>query len=64
MEGSGTVDFYKFTCGSAILCQAPLKETASLLYDIFNIRKKDNIAADELKLFVRTYMQYSAFLDD
>ncbi|KAL4483877.1 hypothetical protein ABPG72_006252 [Tetrahymena utriculariae] len=64
MEGSGTVDFYKFTCGSAILCQSPLKETASLLYDIFNIRKKDNIAADELKLFVRTYMQYSAFLDD
>lgn len=46
------------------MCQAPLSETAELLYDIFNFRGKDNITVDELKLFVRTYMNYIAFLDD
>lgn len=64
MEGSEEVDFYKFTCGAAILCQSPLNETATMLYDIFNFSKKDNISVDELKLFVRTYMNYLAFLDD
>ena len=41
-----------------------MSETATMLYDIFNFSRKDNISVDELKLFVRTYMNYIGFLDD
>jgi Ca2+-binding EF-hand superfamily protein len=56
VDKSGSVDYYKFKVGCAILCQSPPEDTAALLFKMYDHDSDGYMGEEDMMAFVTAAM--------